>query len=116
MLAGWKKDSQNTYTADELLEKYINLYNACIAKVPEDMHVGVHLCRGNFVNSRHFSEGGYDRIATMLFQKLNMNTYVSILCLIRHPFKPQLLIMIVTVSRIRHTTSGRFRTVAIPAT
>lgn len=75
MLEGWKKDTQNTYSADELLQKYINLYNACISQIPSDMHVGVHLCRGNFVNSRHFSEGGYDRIATKLFQELNMNTY-----------------------------------------
>jgi methionine synthase II (cobalamin-independent) len=39
------------------------------------MHIGIHLCRGNFVNSRHFSEGGYDRIATQLFQNLNVHTY-----------------------------------------
>lgn len=30
---------------------------------------------GNFVNSRHFSEGGYDIIATKLFTKLNVNTF-----------------------------------------
>ncbi len=75
MIAGWKKDTLNTYTTDELLSKYIALYNDCIANIPSDMHVGVHLCRGNFVNGRHFSEGGYDRIATLLFQKLNMHTY-----------------------------------------
>lgn len=39
------------------------------------MHIGIHLCRGNFVNSRHFFEGGYDRIATKLFKELNMHTY-----------------------------------------
>jgi methionine synthase II (cobalamin-independent) len=59
MLAGWKEDKNNTVSADELLDLYIHLYNECIAKIPDDMHVGVHLCRGNFVNSRHFSEGGY---------------------------------------------------------
>lgn len=75
MLEGWKKDTDNAYTADELLQKYIDLYNDCIAKIPDDMQVGVHLCRGNFVNSKHFSEGGYDRIATLLFQKLDMHTY-----------------------------------------
>ncbi|KIW74315.1 hypothetical protein Z517_12255 [Fonsecaea pedrosoi CBS 271.37] len=75
MIAGWGKDPLNTYSTDELLAKYIDLYNACISQIPSDMHVGVHLCRGNFVNSRHFSEGGYDRIATLLFQKLNMHTY-----------------------------------------
>lgn len=75
MLEGWKNDSTNTVTADELLDMYIDLYNDCIGQIPADMHVGVHLCRGNFVNSRHFSEGGYDRIATKLFTSLNMRTY-----------------------------------------
>ena len=75
MIAGWSKDSSNTCTTDELLDKYINLYNACISQIPSDMHVGVHLCRGNFVNGRHFSEGGYDRIATKLFREMNVHTY-----------------------------------------
>ena len=39
------------------------------------MHVGVHLCRGNFHKSKHFSEGGYDRIAVKLFRELNVDTY-----------------------------------------
>jgi len=75
MLEGWKKDANNSVTADELLDLYIELYNDCISNIASDMHVGVHLCRGNFVNSRHFSEGGYDRIATKLFTQLNMHTY-----------------------------------------
>jgi len=75
MIAGWEADEANTKTVDQLLDDYIKLYNDCISKRPEDMHVGVHLCRGNFVNSRHFSEGGYDRIATKLFQDLKVDTY-----------------------------------------
>ena len=75
MLEGWAKDDLNTKTADDLLDDYIHLYNSCISKRPDDMTVGVHLCRGNFVNSRHFSEGGYDRIARKLFQSLNVDTY-----------------------------------------
>ncbi|KAF3031915.1 hypothetical protein E8E11_001022 [Didymella keratinophila] len=75
MLSGWKEDKNNTVSADELFDIYIQLYNDCISKVPSDMHIGVHLCRGNFVNSRHFSEGGYDRIATKLFQHMNVHTY-----------------------------------------
>jgi methionine synthase II (cobalamin-independent) len=75
MIAGWKQDPLNTYSVDELLDKYIALYNNCISQAPADMHIGIHLCRGNFVNSRHFSEGGYDRIATKLFKELNMHTY-----------------------------------------
>ncbi|KAK4693780.1 5-methyltetrahydropteroyltriglutamate--homocysteine methyltransferase, partial [Lecanoromycetidae sp. Uapishka_2] len=75
MLAGWEKDPLNTKTAEQTLDEYIGLYNDCISKRPADMHIGVHLCRGNFVNSRHFSEGGYDRVAKKMFQDLNMNTY-----------------------------------------
>ncbi|KAF7716861.1 Cobalamin-independent methionine synthase [Penicillium ucsense] len=74
-LAGFKEDAGNVYSADDLFQKYIKLYNDCFIGLPEDMHVGVHLCRGNFVGSRHFSEGGYDRIAIKLFQELNVRTY-----------------------------------------
>lgn len=58
MIAGWHADPLNTYSLDDLLDKYIALYNSCISQAPADMHIGIHLCRGNFVNSRHFSEGG----------------------------------------------------------
>ena len=75
MLEGWKKDPTNSKTADQVLQDYIQLYNDCIAKRPADMHIGIHACRGNFVNSRHFSEGGYERVARQLFNDLNVNTY-----------------------------------------
>jgi methionine synthase II (cobalamin-independent) len=60
---------------DQTLDKYIAIYNQCISKIPQDMHVGIHLCRGNYLGSRHFSTGSYDRIATQLFQTLNVHTY-----------------------------------------
>jgi methionine synthase II (cobalamin-independent) len=72
MLTGFKKDGEDS---DALFDSYIKLYNDCLSGRPEDMHVGVHLCRGNFVGGRHFSEGGYDVIATKLFKDLNVNTY-----------------------------------------
>ncbi|KAI4211093.1 MAG: hypothetical protein LQ351_006101 [Letrouitia transgressa] len=75
MITGWAADPLNTKTVDQALDDYISLYNACISHRPADLHVGVHLCRGNFVKSRHFSEGGYDRIATKLFRDLNVDTY-----------------------------------------
>jgi hypothetical protein len=67
MLKGFKDNNEDT-TA--LLDSYITLYNDCLSARPSGLHVGVHLCRGNFVCSRHFSEGGYDAIATKLFQDL----------------------------------------------
>ncbi|EAL92377.1 hypothetical protein KXW98_004498 [Aspergillus fumigatus] len=75
MLEGWKADPLNTATADEMFDKYVKQYNELLSKRPADLHVGVHICRGNFVGSRHFSEGGYDRIATKLFKELNVDTY-----------------------------------------
>ena len=39
------------------------------------MHLGIHLCRGNYLGSKHFSEGAYDRIAKTMFTSLNVNTF-----------------------------------------
>jgi len=72
MLAGFKADGEDS---EALFDAYIKLYNDCLSSRPANMHVGVHLCRGNFVGGRHFSEGGYDRIAVKLFQNLNVDTY-----------------------------------------
>lgn len=72
---GWSHDSDNEGSVDDLLDTYIKLYNDSIAKIPADMHSGVHLCRGNFIGGRHFAEGGYDIIARKLFRELNVNTF-----------------------------------------
>ncbi|KAI1322149.1 5-methyltetrahydropteroyltriglutamate-homocysteine methyltransferase [Xylariaceae sp. FL0255] len=72
MIAGFKADGEDP---DALLDSYVKLYNDCITARPSDMHLGIHLCRGNFAYSKHFSEGGYDRIATKLFQEINADTY-----------------------------------------
>ncbi|KAM0809197.1 putative Cobalamin-independent methionine synthase MetE C-terminal/archaeal domain-containing protein [Seiridium cardinale] len=72
MLAGFKEDGEDS---EALLDSYIKLYNDCLRSRPEDLHVGIHLCRGNFAYSKHFSEGGYDRIASKLFRDINVDTY-----------------------------------------
>jgi methionine synthase II (cobalamin-independent) len=74
MLEGWKNDKENFQTADEQLDAYIKFYNKCVER-PADFHMGIHLCRGNYMGSKHFSEGAYDRIATKLFNDLNVSTY-----------------------------------------
>ncbi|KAI0763249.1 UROD/MetE-like protein [Irpex lacteus] len=60
---------------EALLDTYIKAYNDCLKGRPEDMTVGLHLCRGNFRGGKHFSEGGYDRIAIKLFQQINVDAY-----------------------------------------
>ncbi|TAQ88968.1 hypothetical protein B7494_g2704 [Chlorociboria aeruginascens] len=71
MLAGFAAEGED---ATALLDSYIQLYNDCLSSRPSDLHVGVHLCRGNFVGGRHFSSGSYDAIATKLFRDLNVDT------------------------------------------
>ncbi|KXL49653.1 hypothetical protein M433DRAFT_151703 [Acidomyces richmondensis BFW] len=74
MLEGWKNDPENFQTADEQLDAYLKFYNKCLQR-PADFHMGIHLCRGNYLGSKHFSEGAYDRIATKLFNELDVSTY-----------------------------------------
>ncbi|KAJ6035707.1 hypothetical protein N7499_002834 [Penicillium canescens] len=72
---GWEEDKDNTGSVEDLLDAYIKLYNDSLAGLPADMHTGIHLCRGNFIGGRHFSEGSYDIIAKNLFENLNVNTF-----------------------------------------
>ncbi|KAM7186866.1 methyltetrahydropteroyltriglutamate-homocysteine s-methyltransferase [Naviculisporaceae sp. PSN 640] len=72
MLQGFKEHGEDS---EALLDSYIKLYNDCISRRPADLHVGIHLCRGNFAYSRHFSEGGYDRVAKKLFNDIDADTY-----------------------------------------
>ncbi|GAA5828815.1 hypothetical protein JCM3766R1_003829 [Sporobolomyces carnicolor] len=72
MLAGMKEEGVES---EPILDSYIKLYNDCVRDVPKDMVVGIHLCRGNFKDGLHFSEGGYDRIAVKLFNELNVDCY-----------------------------------------
>lgn len=59
---------------NELPRLYARLINAAIADRPKDMHIGVHLCRGNFKSS-WAAEGGYEPVAEVLFNELNVNSY-----------------------------------------
>jgi 5-methyltetrahydropteroyltriglutamate--homocysteine methyltransferase len=59
---------------DELPRRYARLINAAIAGRPKDMTVGVHLCRGNF-QSAWAAEGGYEPVAEVLFNELEVDAY-----------------------------------------
>ncbi|KAJ6790147.1 hypothetical protein PWT90_08874 [Aphanocladium album] len=60
---------------EALFEQYLRAHNDCIARRPADMHVGLHVCRGNFAKSLHFSEGSYERIAERFFATLDYDTF-----------------------------------------
>jgi 5-methyltetrahydropteroyltriglutamate--homocysteine methyltransferase len=59
---------------DELTRTYAKLINAAIAKKPANMTVGMHLCRGN-LKGAWMAEGGYDPIADVLFNQVNVDGY-----------------------------------------
>ena len=50
------------------------LLNKTVAGLPKDVTVAMHLCRGNFAGA-WVAEGGYDPIAELLFNGIDIQTY-----------------------------------------
>jgi methionine synthase II (cobalamin-independent) len=59
---------------DWLIERYAWMMHEAIRDRPEDMMVGMHLCRGNF-RSTHAAEGAYDPAADAVFNKTGVDIY-----------------------------------------
>ncbi len=53
---------------------YADMINAAISDIPSDMAITMHLCRGNF-QSTFVASGGYEPVAEILFNKINVNGY-----------------------------------------
>jgi 5-methyltetrahydropteroyltriglutamate--homocysteine methyltransferase len=60
---------------DILFNVFPNLINDALANHPKSIHVAMHLCRGNN-QSGWLTEGGYDHVAEMLFNKINVDSYM----------------------------------------
>jgi 5-methyltetrahydropteroyltriglutamate--homocysteine methyltransferase len=58
----------------ELPRRYARLINASIARRPAGMRICTHLCRGNF-RSAWVAEGGYEPVAEVLFNELDVDGY-----------------------------------------
>ncbi len=59
---------------NQLPKTYAALINAVIDHRPHDLTVGIHLCRGNY-RSTWFAEGGYEPVAEILFNEINVDAY-----------------------------------------
>jgi 5-methyltetrahydropteroyltriglutamate--homocysteine methyltransferase len=59
---------------DGLLDIYADLLNTAIEGRHSDMVVSMHLCRGNF-RSTFVASGGYEPVAEVLFNKINVDGY-----------------------------------------
>jgi 5-methyltetrahydropteroyltriglutamate--homocysteine methyltransferase len=59
---------------DELPRMYARWINDSISNRPDNMSVCIHLCRGNFKSS-WAAEGGYEPVAEVLFNELDVDGY-----------------------------------------
>jgi 5-methyltetrahydropteroyltriglutamate--homocysteine methyltransferase len=57
-----------------LIDKYIAVTNQILAAAPKQMHIGMHLCRGNRGGHWH-AEGSYEEVAERLFNALAIQFY-----------------------------------------
>ena len=55
-------------------EAYAYVLNTALANRPADMRVTMHVCRGNF-RSTFVASGGYEHIADLMFNKINLDGY-----------------------------------------
>jgi len=59
---------------DQLPHTYARLINSVVDGRPEDLTIGIHLCRGNH-RSQWFAQGGYEPVAEVLFNEVHVDTY-----------------------------------------
>ena len=59
---------------NELPRTYSALINSVIDNQPADLTFAIHLCRGNY-RSTWFAEGGYEPVAEILFNSINVDAY-----------------------------------------
>jgi 5-methyltetrahydropteroyltriglutamate--homocysteine methyltransferase len=59
---------------EKLLAADADLINTAIADAPDGMTIAMHLCRGNN-QSKFLGSGGYDAVADLLFNKIDVDAY-----------------------------------------
>lgn len=59
---------------DMLIDRYAWMLNEAIKDRPDDMVIGMHMCRGNF-RSTYVASGGYDAAADAIFNKTDVDIY-----------------------------------------
>ncbi len=59
---------------DHLIDRYAWMMHEAIKDRPDDMIIGMHMCRGNF-RSTHAAEGAYDPAADAVFNKTGVDIF-----------------------------------------
>ena len=65
---------QQGYQPEFLIKRYAQMMREAIDGRPEDMLIGMHLCRGNF-QSTWVAEGGYDPAADAVFNETGIDVF-----------------------------------------
>jgi methionine synthase II (cobalamin-independent) len=60
---------------DALVDCYIDAINGAVAACPDDVAVGVHMCRGNF-RGHHLAAGGYEAVAERFFARTKASHFL----------------------------------------
>jgi 5-methyltetrahydropteroyltriglutamate--homocysteine methyltransferase len=59
---------------DWLIDRYAWMMREAIRDRPDDMVIGMHMCRGNF-RSTHAAEGAYDAVADAVFNRTGVDIF-----------------------------------------
>jgi 5-methyltetrahydropteroyltriglutamate--homocysteine methyltransferase len=59
---------------DWLIQRYAWMMHEAIKDRPDDMVIGMHMCRGNF-RSTHAAEGSYDAVADTVFNQTGVDVF-----------------------------------------
>lgn len=59
---------------EQLARTYARVLNKALEGKPDDLTIGLHVCRGNF-RSTWISEGGYEPVAEVLFGTVNVDAF-----------------------------------------
>jgi 5-methyltetrahydropteroyltriglutamate--homocysteine methyltransferase len=62
------------FDPDELIHRYARMMREAIAGRPDDMLIGMHMCRGNF-QSTWVASGGYDPAADAVFNETGIDVF-----------------------------------------
>lgn len=62
------------FDPDDLITRYADCLEAAITDRPDDMTIGMHLCRGNF-RSTYAASGGYDPAVDAIFNRTSVDVY-----------------------------------------
>lgn len=73
-------DDENKFSEEEQSKRHslktalVDINNAVIEDLPEDLFVQTHICRGNYA-SHHFASGGYETVSHPLFEEEKVNRF-----------------------------------------